>query len=312
MEKKLKYFGIFKHSYKFDELEDIEQKRILINKNVYIKGISELQYNQDLVHPAYDNKSQNINYIGKDFIFDNEHYTLNKDFIEEVYNTILEAFENGNLKHIIEFLKVLKFQYDDLETENEKLEFIKTTKIKAKEEYSKELYDKIFQDFVVLKNEKDFKEKVIKKHLIYDKLHLSDYVFGLANFKSFLTINSYYKFLRLTKILNFCNQYKSDVDSFEIDKVDFKSTSIPKSIAMLKASGFFELESIKKINPTKLSQIIAIIIGKDPNNKTDVRGISGNISVLKSYSEENYSKYTSHKRIDEMTDLLNKIKKGNF
>jgi len=73
---------------------------------------------------------------------------------------------------------------------------------------------------------------------------------------------------------------------------------------MLKACGFFELESVKNISSSKLHQIVGIIIGLDPNNTTHMRSLRGNINVMNKKSEENPLKFTTSNHIEQMMKLL--------
>lgn len=305
MENKLKFFGIYENSFKFRELSEQEQKKFLIESAVYVEGKSIEEYNEELINPFYIDRSQNILFLGKDFVINQVNYTLNSDFINEIYKVILENFETGNLKNINEHIKVLNITYSTIENEEERVFFLNDTKKKANQDYRNELTNKIFQDFHNQKKvDSNYKENVVKKHLIYDIKHLSDYIFGLNNHHSFLTITSLQSFLRITEILDFCDKYKLEIETEEFEKIDFTKPSIPKSIAMLKATGFFELENIKKLKSNKLHQVIAIIIGKDPNNSTDIRSIRGNCNILNPNSEENPVNFTSNSHIKDMLNLL--------
>lgn len=216
MENKLTFFGIYENSLKFRELSEQEQKKFLIKHNIYIKGKSDKEYDKDLVNHFYVNRSQNILFLGKDFMLSDINYTINSEFIDEVYKAILEGFENGNFKNINDHVQVLKLSYDMIEDEEEKAIFLNDKKKLAKQDYQKELINKIFQDFHnQKKNDINYKENVIKKHLIYDIKHLSDYIFGLNNISSFLTISAYFSFLRTTEILKFCDEHNSELEQKE-------------------------------------------------------------------------------------------------
>jgi hypothetical protein len=308
MTSKLKFFGIYDNGYTFKDLNEEEQKEILIKNKIYIEGVINDSYNKHLVHPFYLNASQNIKFIGDDFKINNINYTLNSEFIDEVYEQILKRFENGSLLNINEYIKSTNLKFNFIESESEKNKFLNEIKKLAEKNYLEKLSDKVFQDFHKLSNENpNYKEIVIKKHLRYDITHLSDYIFGIDNIQNFLSISIYYDFLRATKIIDFCN------DNFLIEDkdIDLKKPSLPKTIAMLNEIGFFELEKIKNLNDKNIARIISFIQMKDMDSITNLRAISGNIRALNPNNKEDGFKYTSHKWIDYSKEKLNEIKKGN-
>lgn len=218
MENKLKFFGIYENSFKFRELPEQEQKEFLIKHAVYVQGKSSEEYDNDLINPFYIDKSRNITFLGKDFKFNNINYTLNEEFINEAYEAVLKTFETGNLKNIKEYIKVLKLTYDTFENNEEKALFVRETRKKAKEDYQKELHNKLFQDFHNYeKSRKNYKENVIKKQIKHDIPHLSDYIFGINNIANFLTIKTFFSFLRINEILKFCDEHNSEVEQKETE-----------------------------------------------------------------------------------------------
>lgn len=298
MANKLRYFGIFESCFKFNELTDKEQKLFLIKKDVYIKGKSDKIYNEDFVHPFYLDRSQNINFIGKDFLHNNVSYTLNPNFIDEVYNAIFNVFENGHLKNINEQIKVLNLSYSIIEDEEERIDFVNDTKKRAKQDYQKELSNKIFQDFHNYKSfDKDFKENVIKSHLTYDIKHLSDYIFGLNNIHSFLTIATYYSFLRITEILNFCDKHKSEVEQKEIEA---KSIGLDASQKVLLIEKLIKhADKWESTDERKKAYIISKIIDRSEDNIRKTLAKSG----------KKPSEYTKKfiKDIALADDIINKL-----
>ncbi len=304
MKNKLKYFGLYENSFEFNKLSEKEQHHNLINDKVYIEGNRKEIYDDDFRDPYYLNEKHLILYLGKDFLFQKKNYTLSPNFINEVYDEVIEVFKNDRLKLINDQINLLTLTYQLLEDEIEKSNFLNEKTKNVKTDYIKELSKKIFQDFHNQKSIPNFKEIVIKKHITYDVKHLSDYLFGLNNLQNFNAISCFYNFCRLNEITNFCNQHLSVNQETNLENIDFTNPSIPKSIALLKASGFFELEKIKKLKPTRLYQIIAIIIGKHPNNVTDNRSIRGNYNVMNKNSDENITNYTSNSHLKSMEDLL--------
>lgn len=262
---KLKYFGIFENCFKFNELTDDEQKMCLIKHKVYIEGKNEIIYNEDLVHPFYLNKSNDINFIGKDFTINRINYTLNPQFIDEVYVTILDTFENGYMKNINDYIEVLNLSYQTIEDENERINFLKDNKKLANQDYLKQLSNKIFQDFNrQKKNDKNYKEYVIKKHLRFDIKHLSDYVFGLDNRSSFLTIREYGSFLRIERILQFC-------DNLSLRNSETESKRNDTSLQVLLLEEIIVLGTKwEELNPTSKSKILCHLFGKNKDNIRDV------------------------------------------
>lgn len=149
-------------------------------------------------------------------------------------------------------------------------------------------------------------------------------------FKLFYDLNEfdqfeikYYRLQRLedTEIFTNLNKRKnphlyieSDTTFFNdetANELSLKKTSLPLAIAILNEIGFFELEKIKSFTDNQLSQLIAIIQVKDPNNKNDLRSIGGNIRIVKG-ANDNPSRYTagSNKNESLAKKLLNEIKQG--
>lgn len=81
-----------------------------------------------------------------------------------------------------------------------------------------------------------------------------------------------------------------------------KITSLPLQIALLHEIGFFELEKIKNLNKDQREKIISILL-----NRTDTRGIRGNINVLNDQSKEDALKYTSHKKTNDAKEILKNL-----
>lgn len=303
MENKLTYFGLFESGYKFNELTENQQKSFLVKQKIYVKGSSDSEYDEDAVHPFYLDRRKDINFLGEDFTFENSDYTLNPEFIEEVYNYLMSSYTKTMSKLITNHINVLEASYQIIEDDVEKSKYIYELKKEIDKEFMKELTNPIFMAFhIQIKSGGEYKN-LIKKQLRYDISHLSGYIFGLDNATSFLTFKGYYTHKRLTAKSKFCDQYKL-IAPVEKEEIEFSKPSVPKSIAMLKASGFFELESIKRLNPTKLYQVIAIVIGKDPNNPSHDRNIRGNFNILNSNSGESFVNFTTNTHLKAMENLL--------
>ncbi|HRZ32593.1 MAG TPA: hypothetical protein P5335_09690 [Flavobacterium sp.] len=95
------------------------------------------------------------------------------------------------------------------------------------------------------------------------------------------------------------------------NELSLKNPSLPLAITILNEIGFFELEKLKSFTDNQLSQLIAIIQIKDPNNKNELRSIGGNIRMVKG-SNDNPSRYTagSNKNESLAKSLLTEIKLG--
>ena len=95
MKDKQKYFGIFDSCYKFNELSEQEQKSFLVEHGIYIEGKSKTIYNEDFINPFYQDRSQNINFLGKDSDFPNlidnyyRHNIIFKDKLKIDQNLII-------------------------------------------------------------------------------------------------------------------------------------------------------------------------------------------------------------------------------
>ncbi len=174
---------------------------------------------------------------------------------------------------------------------------------------------KMVQDFALLKAVSEI-SRLFQNHSRLFEMH-----YKLNNFNDFaikeygnISFENTDVYVSLAKELYPDNYIKdeTEIDFFEeIENYNPKTISLPFSVAMLNEIGFFELEKIKKLSPTNLAKIIAIIQLKDPNNKTTNRAISGNIRVLNPNNKEDGFKYTSHKHAEKVKTLLNEIKQGN-
>lgn len=146
----------------------------------------------------------------------------------------------------------------------------------------------------------------VEKYLKGDKNYLpTKFQEEWNNYYSFSKISEYCE-TKKNQILNINTKNMDESNKNEkIEELDFIKPSVPKSIAMLYISGFFDLEKIKLLKSSKLHSVVAIIIGLDPNNKTHIRSIRGNINVLNSNSEENPLKFTASNHLKDMEKLLN-------
>jgi hypothetical protein len=261
MKTKQKYFNIFENCYKFSEMDDQEQKDFLVKNEVYIKGVEKTIFNKDFVNLTDMSKAQNINFIGQDFIHKKENYTLNQDFLEEIFNVVIANFRDGLLKKISSHIDILTMSYNVIDSEKDRFSFINETKAKANQDFLLCLQDTTFQEF---HSKKSSDKNIIKIKLRYDIKSLSDYIFGLENYKNCLPIRSYYSFLRIMEILKFCNSYAKESKEKEIEE---KSELLDGTQKVLLIEKLLK-NAIKWENTDdrKKAYIISKIIDRNPDN----------------------------------------------
>ena len=308
MKNNLKYFGIY-NEIDFKNKSENEQKELLIKSKIYIIGNSTEEFNKnEFDFVIQDDPNNYVTYLGKDFELKNKAYTLNDEFLEEIFTNIMQEFQVDTPQFIDAHLKRIKLNLETYRNEKEQTSYVDEVRQTAETQYRASLNSLLFAELHENKNPVDY---ILKKHLKNNFYQLSNYLFGLGKLDHFTIYNVLFQFEQMKSVLNFCLTFNPEGKDFGSEDIEFKKPSLPKAIAMLHEIGFFELEKIKKLTPKAIAQIIAIIQIKDPNNETVKRAISGNISVLNPDSQENFSKYTTHKNLDEIKSLYKEIKKGN-
>lgn len=293
------FFKIFNH-HAFLELDITAQQKALIEKKVYIKGQSHFEKNETPKH-FYSNGSSSDYplFVGEDFIFEESTYTLNSDFLNEVFRLHLDYFKENKLKNIENHIQTLRLQIEFSGDVSQPLK-------DAEDNYRKSLSSLISQELHNNRHKNSsFMENILKKHLSYDFYTLSQYILGLQNFDSNFAFSIYYTFLSSTKIIELCNSYPK---KSQVEQIDFyKNFSIPKLVAMLDELKFFNIDSIKNLSLNQKSKIVLALMQKDYNNKYSAHGVEKNIQALNPKSELNNTKYTSWTHIDAVKKTIQEI-----
>jgi len=292
------FFKIFNYD-SFLELGIIEQQKALIEKGVYIQGQTHFE-KDDTPKNFYSNGSQDYPlFIGEDFTFEKSIYTLNPNFLNEVFHLNLDYFNEKNLKNIENQIQTLRLQIEFSGDFSQKLSYVE-------ENYKKSLSSPIFQEFHINKDkDSSFMEDILRRHLSYDFYALSQYILGLKNFDSNYAFSNYYTFLSSTKIIELCDNYTTESQIEQIDFYNnFKTT---KFIAMLNELKFFDIDSIKNLTLHQKSKIVLALLQKDYNNKNSAHSVEKNIQVLNPKSELNGVRYTSWTHIDDVRKTIREI-----
>jgi hypothetical protein len=261
--------------------------------------------------------------IGFSITYKHKYYKINPEVIDEIYLNIFEQIKTYTLNDKAEIELKLSGYIDN----KKKLKYLKNEYSKATKEMSNSPYSRLYLG----EKQSDYnnwKEYIISCYI--EEFHIINYLYkgSLFTFKLNssqgrfkivkdldLRLNIYtYEFwcacYELSEIRSYIEKKINEMDLSEIEDLsnktngDPKSISIPKQIALLETTGFFELDKVKKLTSDRLYHIVALAIGKDPQDKSHIRAIRGNIQVLKADSSENRMKYTSGTHLEYFTKLL--------
>jgi len=305
MDKELKFEGILRgyDNYKMND----KFVAVLLEKNIYTKETN-YEYNSmdDHINKSLYPKPD----LHASFVYKLNRYSINLKILEEIYNEMLDRIIYDNpLIHDAE----IEFQLKAYFSKKQKLKFLQNEFFKANKEMANSPYTLIYFDkeYDGYENWKDFvfssiNESYIKEYLLEDlgdpcrsREKIADYRIT-KDISCTLDIFEFWsRCYKLSNIMNALNKKINEINQEELEgtpEVDIsnhKALSIPKQIALLDATGFFNLEKVKQLTSDRLYQLVAMTIGKDPQDKSHIRAIRGNIQALKPDSSENRLKYTS-------------------
>jgi hypothetical protein len=229
-------------------------------------------------------------------------YQINDEIIDEIY-FLLENFAVGSAseksgysqqKHGVLIEKLLtKFEIKNYIFQQHSKYFKKFKKDKNSQFYILEKnVDVNWRNYVQTRIYLDF--DLVKKYLF------ELYYFDLTDFK---IAKSWFNLCHFDEMMAYFKNYEIKDEN---NIIEYK-ISLPKSIAMLKEVGFFELEKIKRLTINQQAKIISFIQQKE-NNNSNSRAVSGNIRVLEENNTEDGIKYTSHKHLKLVAEIIKNLK----
>jgi hypothetical protein len=295
----LKYFNIL-DIRAFSDKSESEQKAILIEANIYIKGKS-TKVDFSLEESEISRGSNHYpKYLGQDFEFDGVNYKLNDDFLNEVFNKCVNHFKSYYVPLIENYIETIGLQAD-FSGDN----FINELRQKENKSYNDYLQKKLFKKL----HNSDFENEqqhfdILKSFLSINWFDLSDYLFGLNNISNYHILSNYYSYVRTKRTLIFLNS-KSVIE--EVAEKDNQKISRPKFIAMLNELGFFKLESIKDLSNDQKAKIILALLQQDNHNENAIHNVVKNMQTLNSKSELNNKKYTAWTHMEAVKKILYQI-----
>ena len=186
----LKFFNIL-DIRTFSEKSESEQKTILIEAKIYIKGKS-IPIDFSLQEGEIWGGSNNYpKYLGQDFEFDGVNYKLNDDFLNEVFNECVEyiKFQHAPIieNNIETIILQAEFSGDSFISEMLKNE-IKSYNNYLQKKLFKRLHNSDFE------NEQQHFD-ILKSFLSINWYDLSDYLFGLKNIQNYHIVLTYYSYV---------------------------------------------------------------------------------------------------------------------
>lgn len=295
----LKFFNIL-DIRTFSEKSESEQKNILIEVKIYIKGKS-FPIDFSLEEGEISRGSNHYpKYLGQDFEFDGVNYKLSGDFLNEVFNECINHYKFYYVPLIENYIETIKLQAevsgDDFITE------LRQKEIKSYNNYlPRKLFKKLHtSDF---ENEQQHFD-ILKSFLSINWYDLSDYLFGLKNISNYHIVTTYYSYVRTYRTLAFLNSVNV-ID--EAVKKDNKKFSRPEFIAMLNELGFFKWESVKVLTNDQKAKIILAMLQQDYNNKNVIHNVVKNFQGLNPQSELSPKKFTANTHIESVKKILNEI-----
>lgn len=174
-------------------------------------------------------------------------------------------------------------------------------------------FDKLLKEIAIQSAVEDITHLLNKNRNLFVLFYrLNDFSkFEIKEYKG-ISIEDTPLFIELNTIANPEHYTNPDIGIDDLLVEDEKEKkyvySLPLAIATLIEIGFFELPHVKNLSPTGLMRLVAIIQAKDPKNSTVKRAITGNLNILKDYSKEDGTRYTSHKHAETVKEILKQIK----
>ncbi|RXR24672.1 hypothetical protein [Flavobacterium stagni] len=294
-----KFFKIL-DSLLFSELSESEQKAMLIQTKVYVKGNStpiELNLEDgEILSNSYGSPK----YIGLDFEFNEVNYKLNDDFLSEVFNECIKCFKSHHIPLIDNQIETLNLQADFSGDR-----FVEEMRQKEINNYNTNLSIKLFKKlhYLGFENEQAHLD-IMKTCLSLNWVDLSDYLFGLNNIPNFHILHNYYNYVRLNRVLLLLVSKLLLKESDENNNIKF---SRPKFIAMLNELGFFKWELIKDLTNVQKAKVILALMQQDYENENAIHNVVKNIQTLNSKSELNNKKYTAWTHMEAVKMIICKI-----
>lgn len=292
-----------------------EYAKYLIEKGVYIRNS---EYDYIVQEPDNKEDSSTFQYV---IILNEQAYTLSNNIKDKIYNDF-ERYVSGmyNLRNLdLPFNKILLGLKKCL-TKKEQIQFLKD----KHSEYMDKVQDKecylLYSDNIPLFGQSTWKDFVfdclfnafepdiwfIHDYFTLKDIPIKDYlIYELSDWELFYEVKTITDFIA-EKIQELETENKEFMLENKETILESEKPNIPKSIAMLYVSGFFDLDKIKKLKPEELHRAVAIIISKNPDNSNYIRAIRGNINVLNPNSNENRLKYTSNNYVEEFKKQITK------
>ena len=295
----LKFFNIL-DIRTFSDKSESEQKTILIEAKIYIKGKS-IPIDFSLQEGEIWGGSNNYpKYLGQDFEFDGVNYKLNDDFLNEVFNECVEYIKFHHAPIIENNIETI-----ELQAEFSGDSFISEMLQNEIKSYNNYLQNKLFKKL----HNSDFENEqqhfdILKSFLSINWYDLSDYLFGLKNIQNYHIVSTYYSYVRQSRILFLLNSKKEIDETVEKDNQKF---SRPKFIAMLNELGFFKWEAIKDLSNDQKAKVILALLQQDYNKKNAIHNVVKNFQGLNPKSELSPKKFTANTHIEAVKKILNAI-----
>lgn len=291
MKKEIKFYGIFDKS-DFKELQEEDQKKLLIDTQIYVLGKSIELFDEDEFDAVFDgNPSDYFIYLGSDFEINNKKYTLNIEFLNEVFSNIMNDFELNTPKYINKNLKRLNINLETYTNGKERSQYINNVRITGESDYRSNLNSKLFMDLHEDKNEIRTNQ-ILKKHLKHNHYQLSNYLFGIEKFEFYSIYSKLYSFKSIKSVLEFCSEN-------EIEQTEFNLKPIDTSIQVFLIEGLLNIEGWVEISSRKKAKIIKEIIGKNEDN---IRKVYEEMNKKQS---ENSQKFLTDR--NKAIDIINQI-----
>lgn len=295
----LKYFNIL-DIRTFSDKSENEQKTILIDAKIYIKGKSTpIDFSLE-EGEIWRGSNSFPKYLGKDFEFNNINYKLNDDFLDEVFDECIKYFKLNQAPLIENNIETIILQ-----SEFSGDGFISEMLQKEIKSYNNYLPRKLFKKL----HNSDFENEqqhfdILKSFLSINWYDLSDYLFGLNNFSNYHIVSNYYSYLRTKRILILLNSKSLIEEAVKTENLKF---SRPQFIAMLNELDFFKLTSIKDLSNEQKAKIILALLQQDIHNEDAVHNVVKNMQTLNVKSDLNKKKYTAWTHVSTVKKILHQI-----
>lgn len=282
----MKFKGII-NPQEFSKLDLAERQLFLIEKKIFEKFNTDIHYKYSQEEINIHSGSEISTVFGNHLFTTLGDFTINKQLIKKIEFFILEMCKN-----------IYDKIFDKKEMYLEQFRAYPSRKIdEIKVATKTNIGDNLGTIFYYNLSKLDYTDfishiEIIKEFAKYDHKFIYDYLTGLDNKSNYFHIN-YHNFLLNNLYIDMINE----IEGF--NSISTVEISLPKKIALIHDLGFLKTNEFNRYSSVEQQVLIAFLLGMN-SDKNSLDSIRRNIAVLAPFTNENTSKYTSHKHLGKI------------